>query len=89
MLNAFACKMVYVKNLEVVQQSESAFYDCRVVRGLLLAVGRPDGRLCSQTKNESWVVLGLQQVSRFLVVQNLLVAKLFVLQLQVTALEIS
>ncbi|KAL0022982.1 hypothetical protein WJX79_001567 [Trebouxia sp. C0005] len=33
----------------------------RVVRGLLLAVGRPDGRLCSQTKNESWVVLGLQQ----------------------------
>ncbi|KAL0031273.1 hypothetical protein WJX77_012514 [Trebouxia sp. C0004] len=33
----------------------------RVVRGLLLAVGRPDGRLCSQTKNESWVMLGLQQ----------------------------
>lgn len=73
--------------LEVVQRRESACYDCRVVRGLLLAVGRPDGRLCSQTKNESWVVLGLQQVSRFLVVQN--VAKLFVLQLQVTALEIS
>ena len=35
---------------------------CRVVRGLLLAVGRPDGRLCSHAKTEAWVVLGLQQV---------------------------
>ncbi len=61
--------MVYVMKVEFVQQLESACCVFRVVRGLLLAVGRPDGRLCSQTKNESWVVLGLQQVSLFLVVQ--------------------
>ena len=35
---------------------------CRIVRGLLLVVGRPDGRLGSQVKNESWVLLGLLQV---------------------------
>ncbi|GLI64923.1 hypothetical protein VaNZ11_008318 [Volvox africanus] len=33
----------------------------RVVRGLLIALGRPDGRLYSQTKSESWVLLGLLQ----------------------------
>mmetsp|Transcript_74697 Transcript_74697/g.200059 ORF Transcript_74697/g.200059 Transcript_74697/m.200059 type:complete len:1216 (+) Transcript_74697:161-3808(+) len=33
----------------------------RVVRGLLIAVGRPDGRLFSLTKAESWVLMSLQQ----------------------------
>eukprot|EP00897_Mesotaenium_endlicherianum_P003173 jgi/Mesen1/2884/ME000175S02040 len=33
----------------------------RVTRGVLLAVGRPDGRLCSQTKCESWVLMALLQ----------------------------
>ncbi|KAK9786783.1 hypothetical protein WJX73_001447 [Symbiochloris irregularis] len=33
----------------------------RAGRGTLLAVGRPDGRLCSQSKVESWVLLALQQ----------------------------
>jgi hypothetical protein len=33
----------------------------RVVRGLLVAVGRPDGRLFAQTKAESWVLMALQQ----------------------------
>lgn len=31
-------------------------YTHRVARGLLLAVGRPDGRLYSQTQSESWVL---------------------------------
>ena len=35
---------------------------CRVVRGLLLVVGRPDGRLGSQKSPESWVTLSLLQV---------------------------
>jgi hypothetical protein len=30
-------------------------------RGLLIAVGRPDGRLFSLTKAESWVLMALQQ----------------------------
>ncbi|KAG2495920.1 hypothetical protein HYH03_005852 [Edaphochlamys debaryana] len=38
-----------------------AFFTHRVVRGLLIALGRPDGRLYSQTKSESWVLLGLLQ----------------------------
>ena len=42
--------------------SASGCVVCRVVRGLLLAVGRPDGRVCSHAKTEAWVVLGLQQV---------------------------
>jgi len=33
----------------------------RVCRGVLLAVGRPDGRLFSQTKAESWILMALQQ----------------------------
>ncbi|EKX36351.1 hypothetical protein GUITHDRAFT_155261 [Guillardia theta CCMP2712] len=33
----------------------------RVARGVLLAVGRPDGRLFSQTKAESWVMMAMQQ----------------------------
>jgi len=33
----------------------------RVCRGVLLAVGRPDGRLFSQTKSESWVIMAMQQ----------------------------
>jgi hypothetical protein len=33
----------------------------RVVRGLLIAVGRPDGRLFALTKAESWVLMALQQ----------------------------
>jgi hypothetical protein len=33
----------------------------RVVRGVLLAIGRPDGRLCTQTKSESWVLMALLQ----------------------------
>ena len=33
----------------------------RVARGLMLAVGRPDGRLCSMTKTESWVLMALLQ----------------------------
>jgi len=33
----------------------------RVTRGVLLAVGRPDGRLFSQTKAESWVMMAMQQ----------------------------
>ena len=33
----------------------------RVVRGLLVAVGRPDGRLFALTKAESWVLMALQQ----------------------------
>ena len=28
----------------------------RVARGVLLAIGRPDGRLYSQTQTESWVL---------------------------------
>ena len=31
------------------------------VRGLLIALGRPDGRLYSQTRSEGWVLLGLLQ----------------------------
>ena len=34
----------------------------RVVRGLLLAVGRPDGRLYSQSKMEAATLLSLLQV---------------------------
>ena len=34
----------------------------RVVRGLLLAVGRPDGRLYSQSKVEAATLLSLLQV---------------------------
>ena len=33
----------------------------RLYRGTLLAIGRPDGRLCSQAKAERWVLLALQQ----------------------------
>jgi hypothetical protein len=33
----------------------------RVARGVLLAAGRPDGRICSQTAPESWVLLALTQ----------------------------
>ncbi|KAG5178054.1 hypothetical protein JKP88DRAFT_264782 [Tribonema minus] len=33
----------------------------RVVRGLLLAVGRPDGRLCALTKTEATVLLAVKQ----------------------------
>ena len=33
----------------------------RVARGVMLAFGRPDGRLCSQTKCESWVLMALLQ----------------------------
>ncbi len=33
----------------------------RVARGVMLAFGRPDGRLCSQTKTESWVLMALLQ----------------------------
>eukprot|EP00271_Cylindrocystis_brebissonii_P006821 TRINITY_DN1964_c1_g1_i1.p1 TRINITY_DN1964_c1_g1~~TRINITY_DN1964_c1_g1_i1.p1 ORF type:complete len:2019 (+),score=294.17 TRINITY_DN1964_c1_g1_i1:315-6371(+) len=33
----------------------------RVKRGVLLAIGRPDGRICSQTKCESWVLMALLQ----------------------------
>jgi hypothetical protein len=36
-------------------------YTHRVARGILLAFGRPDGRLCSQTKSESWVLMGMLQ----------------------------
>ena len=72
--------MIWVLNLGSRSSTQKCFESacciCRVVRGLLLAVGRPDGRLCSQTKNESWVVLGLQQVSLFLVVQSPQAARL-------------
>ncbi|CAI5501080.1 unnamed protein product, partial [Closterium sp. Naga37s-1] len=33
----------------------------RVCRGTLLAFGRPDGRLCSQSRCESWVLMALLQ----------------------------
>ncbi|GJP47206.1 hypothetical protein CLOM_g6423, partial [Closterium sp. NIES-68] len=33
----------------------------RVSRGTLLAFGRPDGRLCSQSRCESWVLMALLQ----------------------------
>lgn len=33
----------------------------RVVRGVLIAIGRPDGRLFNQTKAESWALLALMQ----------------------------
>jgi len=33
----------------------------RVARGVLLAMGRPDGRLVSQTKSESWVLMACMQ----------------------------
>ncbi|GAQ85582.1 putative type II Glutamine amidotransferase [Klebsormidium nitens] len=33
----------------------------RVTRGVLLAVGRPDGRFTTQTKNEAWVLMALLQ----------------------------
>jgi hypothetical protein len=36
-------------------------YTHRVARGILLAFGRPDGRLCSQTKCESWVLMSMLQ----------------------------
>ena len=34
----------------------------RVVRGLLIAVGRPDGRLCCLSKSEAAVLLSAKQV---------------------------
>ena len=37
-------------------------YAHRTVRGMLLAVGRPDGRMWGQTKTEQAVVLGMKQV---------------------------
>ena len=33
----------------------------RVARGVMLAFGRPDGRMCSQTKVESWTLMALLQ----------------------------
>ena len=36
----------------------------RVVRGLLIAVGRPDGRLCCLAKSEAAVLLSAKQVPR-------------------------
>ncbi len=33
----------------------------RVVRGTLIAVGRPDGRLSRVTKCEAWTLLAVQQ----------------------------
>ena len=35
----------------------------RVVRGVMLAVGRPDGRLCCLSKSESAVFLSLKQAA--------------------------
>ena len=34
----------------------------RVVRGLLIAVGRPDGRLCCLSKSEAAILLSAKQV---------------------------
>jgi len=33
----------------------------RVTRGVLLAMGRPDGRLVSHARSESWVLMGIRQ----------------------------
>ena len=40
----------------------------RVARGVMLAFGRPDGRLCSQTKVEGWTLMALLQART---IQNL------------------
>ena len=40
----------------------------RVSRGVMLAFGRPDGRLCSQTKVEGWTLMALLQART---IQNL------------------
>ena len=42
----------------------------RVVRGVLLAVGRPDGRLCALTKTEATVLLAVKQVTDMLSSHN-------------------
>jgi len=43
--------------------NNSRIYCCRSVRGLLVAVGRPDGRLFAFTKTETAVLLSCKQMS--------------------------
>ena len=60
----------------------------RVVRGLLIAVGRPDGRLCCLSKSEAAVLLSAKQVMIIVIVVLFLLRMTVVMFNGVTVISI-